>query len=46
MSLPQPQRILDATDPRFNRCKLVISAEMRAGEILEIIGDCRRLKNL
>lgn len=43
MSLPQPQRILDATGLKCPQPVLklsVVSAEMKNGEILEIIGDC------
>ena len=43
MSLPQPQRILDATGLKCPQPVLklsVLSAEMKAGELLEIIGDC------
>ena len=43
MSLPQPQRILDATGLKCPQPVLklsVVSAEMKSGEILEIIGDC------
>lgn len=43
MSLPQPQRVLDATGLKCPQPVLklsVVSAEMNAGEILEIIGDC------
>lgn len=43
MSLPQPQRVLDATGLRCPQpvMKLsVVSAEMQPGEILELIGDC------
>lgn len=43
MSLPQPQRILDATGLKCPQPILklsVVSADMKPGEILEIIGDC------
>lgn len=43
MSLPQPQRIVDAsglTCPQPVLKLSVVSAEMKPGEILEIIGDC------
>jgi TusA-related sulfurtransferase len=43
MLLPQPQRIVDASGLKCPQPVLklsVISAEMKAGEILEIIGDC------
>lgn len=43
MSLPQPQRILDASGLRCPQPVLklsVVSAEMKPGEILELIGDC------
>lgn len=43
MSFPQPERILDATGLKCPQPVLklsVISAEMKAGELLEIVGDC------
>lgn len=43
MTLPQPQRLLDATGLKCPQPVLklsVVSAEMKSGEILEIIGDC------
>lgn len=43
MSHPQPQRFLDATGLKCPQPVLklsVISVEMKAGEILEIVGDC------
>lgn len=43
MPLPQPQRILDATGLKCPQPVLklsVVSAEMKSGELLEIIGDC------
>lgn len=43
MASLQPQRVLDATGLKCPQPVLklsVISAEMREGELLEIIGDC------
>lgn len=43
MSLPQPQQLLDATGLKCPQPVLklsVISTEMKAGDVLEIIGDC------
>jgi tRNA 2-thiouridine synthesizing protein A len=43
MSLPQAQRVLDASGLKCPQPVLklsVVSADMKAGEILEIIGDC------
>jgi tRNA 2-thiouridine synthesizing protein A len=43
MSLPQPQRVLDATGLKCPQPVLklsVISATMKAGDMLELIGDC------
>lgn len=43
MPLPQPQRVLDATGLKCPQPVLklsVLSAEMTAGDVLEIIGDC------
>lgn len=43
MSHPQPQRVLDATGLKCPQPILklsVISPQMKAGEILELIGDC------
>ncbi len=48
MSLPQPQRILDATGLKCPQPILKLSAispEMKSGEILEIIGDCPTFRN-
>lgn len=43
MSLPKAQRVLDASGLKCPQPVLklsVVSAEMKPGEILEIVGDC------
>lgn len=43
MSLPQPQRVLDATGLKCPQPVLklsVVSSEMKPGDVLEIVGDC------
>ncbi|MDD2271870.1 MAG: sulfurtransferase TusA family protein [Desulfuromonadaceae bacterium] len=43
MTLPQPQRLLDATGLKCPKPVLklsVVSVEMKPGEVLEIVGDC------
>lgn len=43
MPIPQPQRMLDATGLKCPQPILklsVVSAEMKSGEILELVGDC------